>query len=769
MNGIDRPTCCGGNAMDCCADRVEVAGPENTITVGRDPNGVPHVHARGETDAWFGLGWAAARDRLWQMEYDRRRGHGRWAEVVGAGALEADRLARRMRLADAGRADVAAMDAGTAATFGAYADGVNAFAATGDLPPEYAAAGIAWEPWTPADSAIGFKVRHLVMGIWQYKVARAALLGRCGPEAFTVLDPRPLPGMRVTVPPEGRLAEEDGRTLELTERARAEVEAAAPYLGFLSEVEAGSNAWVIGPGRSATGKPLMANDSHRALDVPNVYWQAHLTCDAFTVTGGTFPGIPGFPHFGTNGRVGWAITNASGDAQDLYVESFRTSGDWTEVRTATGWEPVEPRDEVIRVRDAEPYTERCWVSPNGPIVHGDPLAGSGLALRWTATDRPCLQYAVLGRMVRAGGVTELLDAQDGWVDPMNNLVVADVDGHIGYLLRGELPQRESLTGTYLPVPGWLPEHRWTGRVPFAEMPRVEDPEEQIIVTSNNTITADEKPFINHSVNDMHRVERIHELAAGGGHTRDDLEAWQGDTVSVGARAWARLLARRGPYEGAAERARQVIADGDGDLGPDGAAGLVYACFRRVAGRRLLIEAVGEEAAAWLLTSPLPGCAVLARRWFSVMTWPPRPGAALPADAVADGLLAEILAAAWADAEHAAGGDPAKARWGDHLRTAARHTLSPVVGDVFDPPSVYVGGDAETVQNAAYGWDERGPFEITNLSVYRQVLDLAELGGSRWIVPGGVSGRPGDPHYADQLGDWAAHRLRPMYPWSDADG
>ncbi|MEV0068918.1 penicillin acylase family protein [Amycolatopsis sp. NPDC050768] len=719
----------------------------------RDEYGIPSVVAETEDQAWFELGRAAAEDRLWQLEYDRRRARGRWAEVVGEPAVAADRLARRLRLADAADRDLAAMDPATLATFEHYAAGINAHVAEHGAGVEHERGGIGWEPWTPRDSLLMFKIRHVLMGVWQYKIARAVLRATAGAEVAAKLDPRPLPGMRVTVPPLGRV---DDARANLFEQARADVEAAAEHLGFLSESEGGSNAWVLGGSRTASGKPLLVNDSHRALDVPNTYWQAHVRCPEFTVSGATFPGLPGFPHFGHNGRVGWAITNAAADAQDLYVEHFRGE----QVRTAAGWADASVRDEVIHVRDGEDRVERCWLTPNGPVVHGDPASGAALSLRWTATDGACEQFGVLRRMLLAPDVPTLLDAQDGWVDPVNNLLAADNNrhvGHIGYLLRGQLPARDNHAATQLPVPGWEPAHRWRGRVPFGEMPRTEDPPEDLIVTSNNTVTAATHPVVSHAVNDSYRSERIHELAAAAGPaTADDMRAWQGDTTSVAARRWAELLDGRGPFTGDAELARAVIVAGRGDLGPGETTGLVHACFRREVAARVLDAEIGADTRAWLMKCGLPGMPVVLRRWFASLTWP-REGE-WPAERLGDDLLADALAAAWRRVAET-GPRP----WGEVHRTAAKHPLHPVAGSEFDPPAVGIGGDNETIQNGAYGWAPGGRFDITNLSVYRQVLDLADLDASGWVIPGGASGSPGSAHYSDQLISWQRHELVPMHP------
>jgi penicillin amidase len=434
---------------------------------------------------------------------------------------------------------------------------------------------------------------------------------------------------------------------------------------------------------------------------------------------------------------------------------------------APGWEPAPAREERIAVRGGEEHVEVCRLTPNGPVVHGDPASGAALSLRWTATDRPCAQFGVLRRMLLAGDVRTLLDGQEGWVDPLNNLVAADTGGHIGYLLRGELPARDTLAPAQVPVPGWEPRYGWRGRVPFTEMPRVEDPPEGVIVTANNTVTAAERPFVSHSVNDCYRSERIHELAAASRTCEaGDMVSWQGDTVSVAARRWAELLAGRGPYTGAAERARSLLAAGGGDLSATSTVGLVHACFRRALARRLLDRVLGADTRSWLTGSGLPGVPVLLRRWFATLTWPRPDDGVWPAASLGDDLLTEALDAAW---RQACGDADSPPPWGEVHRTAARHTLRAVAGPGLDPPAAGIGGDNETIQNGAYGWKEGTPFDITNLSVYRQVLDLADLDGSGWVIPGGASGRPGDRHYADQLEPWTRHRLVPMRPaWGTGD-
>ncbi|MEP7216327.1 MAG: penicillin acylase family protein, partial [Anaerolineaceae bacterium] len=381
-----------------------VAGADGPISVRRDGYGIAHVTARSARDAWFGQGFVSAEDRLWQMEYDRLRSVGRWSEAAGPTGLAADRVARKLGLEAAARADIAAMSADTRAMFEAYAAGVNALLSSGAaLPPEYGLTGVTPEPWEPWQSVAVFKIRHVLMGLWQSKMALGGLLARVGFETWGGL--HFLPPLKTSL-----ILSPGGPITVLFDHANAEIAAAAEHLGFLSEVEAGSNSWVVSGSRTTTGKPVICNDSHRALDVPNAYWQVNLRCPEFNVAGATFAGFPGFPHFGFNGHVAWNITHTQADYQDLYIERFE-GADGDRYLAKDGWHAAERRSETIKVRGGEPVTIDCWRTAHGPVVHGDPRSGHGIALKYTATAAPTRAFEGLGATVRATSVEELFEAQ----------------------------------------------------------------------------------------------------------------------------------------------------------------------------------------------------------------------------------------------------------------------------------------------------------------------------------------------------------------------
>ncbi len=710
---------------------------------------------RGETaaDAWAGMGYACAQDRLFQLDYDRRRACGRWAEIAGSAALGADVLARRLGLAAAAQRAVAVMSPPVRAAFESYADGVNQAVADGALPLP---ARHAVEPWAAWHSVAAYLVRHVQMGQWQHKLANAVLLARIGTEAFERLETRPAAGSPLAVPPGERLTHPVGVLLD---EAADEL---AGHLGFLSEIEPGSNAWAVSGRRTPHGGAVICNDSHRALDTPNVYWQCRLACPDFDVTGATFPGLPGFPHFGFNGSVAWAITHGDADTQDLYLERFAG----TRYLTPSGWTEAEVRHERIDVRDRAPVTIPVWTTRHGPVVHGHPENGWGLALKWTGTHRPNRGFECLLPMLTAGCVAELAATQDGWVDPVNNLVCADTAGAIAYQCRGELPVRSSDAGRRLPVPGWEDASEWRGTVPFAALPATLDPEAGFVMTANNALTDASEPYISYTFSQPWRAERLRSLLADTGTLGvGELAGMQADTVSLQARGWGRLLSGLGPFaDEDAEAARTLLAGFDGDLALESAQALLYACFLRALAAALYRPVLGAQTWAWMTSGTLAPMMSMIRRWLGNDTWQllggPVPPGTSPSPEAHERVLAAVpgaLAAAWAAAARAGGPNPRRWRWGDLHRAARVH---PLVGPF---PGAAMGGDADTIQAAGYGWRTGDPFTVTTLSVYRQVVDLADPASASYVVPGGASGDPASPHFADQFPLWASHQRIAMRP------
>jgi len=462
-------------------------GIDASIDIFRDGYGIPHVWAQTVHDAFFGQGFATAQDRLWHMDYDRRHAYGRLAEWLGADAVDKDITMRRFGIGTTVERDYQAVDADTRAMLEAYAAGVNAFIDSTDrLPVEYSLLDSAPEPWQALDCFAVYKVRHIMMGVFEGKLWRARLANAIGPEKAAALHFGYPEGHLVIVPPGHEFGGAEMESLASLQESLAAIE-------WLKEhPDSGSNSWLVHGSRTASGKPLLAGDSHRLLDTPNAYYQNHVACPEFDVIGASFPGCPGFPHFGHNAHVAWCVTHAQADYQDLYVERF-AADDASKYEFRGDWKRAEIRNETIAVRNEAPRAIAVTVTDHGPIICGDPAKGFGIAFKYTATTDPYVGFDCLLPMMKAVNVDAMDAAMEKWIDPCNNLLFTDTRGDTAYLHRGRVPIRP-MANAWLPVPGWTGDYEWDGNIPFAEMSRIRNPENGFIVTANNRIPDENYPF-----------------------------------------------------------------------------------------------------------------------------------------------------------------------------------------------------------------------------------------------------------------------------------
>ena len=728
----------------------------SSVELLRDVDGIAHVRARTPEDAAFGQGFASAEDRLWQMEYDRRRAAGTLAEIVGPPAVPSDRFHRRLGLAAASRSDFESLTAETRRFFEAYAAGVNERLSRlhGDeLPPELAVLGATPAPWEAWESVAVFKVRHLLMGTYEVKLWRSALIRNLGVEAAGRLWPS-----------EEELTVVPGEALRLARELASDVAKVADALAEIPEETAASNNLAVHGSRTASGMPIVAGDPHRALDLPNVYWQNHLTCDAFDVIGLSFPGVPGFPHFGHNTTVAWCITHGMADDQDIYLERLRDDGrGGVDYQDVDGWKSATTREQTIAVAgESQPLVITAIETSRGPVVAGDPDLGVGLALRWTALTEPDTTFDTLLPMLSASTVGELDDCMRGWVAPGNNLVSADREGDIAYRFRGRLAVRPPANGWTI-VPGWTGAHEWDRSASYDDQTHVVNPQQGFLVTANNRPSAD-GPYVGNDFAHPARSKRINQLLAEQGEwSVDSIVGVLGDTKSLVAPRFVEgLLAV--PAGHAVERAaQQALREWDGQMDVEAAGATIYAACRaellRVVSASLglsrdrlgavAVSATLQQSARFLWTR----LAFLAGATDRPLTeldggWP-----AAYASALRWGVRA---------LEARFGADVSRWRWGSLHTVRWQHPLVVLRPDLAEvlavPAQVEVGGDGECVRATGVGAPE---LDAVSGPVARYVFDLADWEQSCWIVPHGVSGDARSPHWSDQLERWAAVEMLPM--------
>ena len=747
------------SAIPSLTGSVQLRGLQGTVKVFRDRYGIPHMKAESELDAFFAQGFVTAQDRLWHMEYDRRRGSGRWAEAVGESAVAQDKMMRRFRLEASAKADYQVMDPHTKDVFDAYAAGVNAFITSGDaLPVEYRITRLEPEPWQPWDGLTAYKVRHISMGVFESKVWRARMVREVGPEATGKLFPGFEPGYLMILPP--------GSTSPgpLDEGLKELAEGAAG-LNHLNEMDSGSNSWVLSGAETATGKPILAGDSHRALDTPSAYYQNQVACPEFDVVGLSFPGVPGFPHFGHNGRVSWSVTHTAADYQDLYVERFQDGKYLYKDR----WLDAETHDETIKVRDGTDVHTKVTVTQHGPVIAGYPDQGSGLAFKYTATERASTWPEILWRMLRVENSKELVDSMSGWVDPCNNLLFADIHGNMGYLCRGRIPIRSRVNG-WLPVPGWMGEHEWEGDIPFDELPVSINPPEGYIATANNRPVGDDYPhYIAIDFTPEFRVRLVTEgLKSLHRPTAEDMEQVHAQRVSIPALAYLGVVKQIDPKDAAIKAAKDLLLDWNGEMNANQVQPTIYSAMRDAMLKEVLETNLTEKLAydAWHPADRGLGSFSnrLKARLVAMIEQDDR--SLLPEGDTWPTAVARALSKAVATLSERLGGDMGQWQWERVHQARPKHNLSaafPELAELLDPPAIPSSGDGDTPLQG--GYSPANPATVTSLSVARYSYDPSDWENSLWVVPLGSSGHPGSPHYADQSETWRQVKMIPMgYDW-----
>ncbi|MCH7989102.1 MAG: penicillin acylase family protein [Planctomycetes bacterium] len=717
-------------------DGTTQAAVRESVDIERDEWGIPHIYAENDQDLFFGFGYAMAQDRLFQLDFLRRKGLGRLAEILGPEGLELDTIARTVGLNRIALAEWDRLPEETQNVLTAFSAGINAWMEqTRDtLPIEFSLLDYQPEAWSPIDSlAIETEFRWYLTGRFPVIVIpelakrilgtgslwREFSLGEADDESI--------------MPPGSYSASQSGT--EAVGHSMSE-----PDEGI------GSNNWSVGGQFSADGKPLLASDPHIAFEAVSCWYEVHLCGGSYNVAGMAYAGMPAVM-VGRNENVAWGITNNICSQRDLYQEqtdpehpnSFLYDGQW---------EPARELEEVIRVHDAEPVTRTIRFSRNGPIVDEIlPPPGNetgSVSLKWLGAYQGGWLTALLG-MDRSNDVEEFREALRPWHVPTFSLVFADVAGRIGFQSSGRIPIRKQEERGYRP--GWDPEHQWQGLIPFESMPGVIDPERGWMGTANNRLAPDDFPYLLFGRwSSGHRAERIRNMIEGSEQlTRKNFCDMQHDTLSLRAvRCIPPLIETLNACDD--ERIRsavRILKDWDCRSEADHPGPSLFNVFFIKWAQTVADEHFDEPAAA-LLAKGAEGVAARMLvddqiEWFQNGD---RDQKIISAFNDALDVLTERLGPKMSDWQ-----------WGKLHQMPLKHVLSSRgdLGTLLDHGGGPMKGDMTTVCNTGCGPD----WEAPSGGGYRMVVELSSSPPALWAVDvQSQSGHPGSPHYSDQFADWA---------------
>lgn len=770
-------------------------GVKSSVRIVRDDWGIPHVFAENDDDLFFGFGYATAQDRLFQIDYLRRRALGRLSEVLGPEGLELDLVARTVGLHLIAEQEWESLPEETRRLVVAFAKGINAsIKDCGDkLPIEFDLLGYRPETWRPQDSlAIAGEFRWYLTGRFPVivipELARRALGTGSLYDAFLL----PEADAEAILPAGSYPASRSG-----TQPVGVSIN--DPAEGH------GSNNWVISGAKALAGKPIVASDPHIAFAAVSCWQEVHLCGGSFNVAGMAYAGMPAVM-FGKNENVAWGITNNICSQRDLYQE--RTDPAHPGCFLFDGqWEPGRERVEVIAIKGKGPITKTVRFSRNGPIVDEIlPPAAKGpgpVSLRWLGAS-PCGWLTALVGMDRAKSGEELRRATEPWLLPTFCVVYADVAGQIGYQCTGRIPIRNVWERGYRP--GWDAAHQWAGLIPFEGMPHTVDPPRGWIASANNRVAADDFPYpLSGRWNNGYRALRIRQmLEAKPKFRRDDFVRMQQDSLSLRAvdcvprllrvletatpssSALGKIVVTKNSTSDATggelvesesvyamssddssyaliRRGIEFLSAWDCRMEPDAVAASIFNVFFTLWCERATEERFPEETNP-LLSGAIAGLAAALLKdnvaaWFAADD-----GDADAANCSRETAIIDTFHAALVALQIRLGPDMLNWGWGRLHTLQQKHVLS-ARGDLaqlLDIGGMPVRGDYVTVCNTGLAPDYSAPTGAG----YRLIADLSEPHGGLWAVEAGSqSGHPGSPHYNDQINDWLTARYHyiPLKP------
>lgn len=770
---------------------VSLPGLQKDVIVERDHWGVPHIRGKSVEDMVEAQGYAMAQDRLWQMDLLRRVARGQLSEILGPATLNVDKQFRTLNFARAAERDLGLMDVTSREVFDAYARGVNHFIEQhGDqLPVEFSLLKYKPQPWAPSDSLVisGYMYETLT-DTWEEELDRAKVTERVGGDRakdlfsvdaamdhFVVGDPHAVNdgSERSRMDPDDEDDDDDdddmdpdavlkASALRPAETVGAEgvpdltSALARSIIGFVEDSGReirhglGSNNWVVSGDHTATGKPLLANDTHLELSIPPIWYEIHLSAPGWNVKGLTLPGAP-LVVIGHNDRIAWGFTNNGADVEDLYTETFNPAAS-DEYRVDGKWVKAQVFDEVIHVKGQTDEHLQLVVTRHGPVVRRE--GGKSYALRWTATEPGGLSnvYNWLGKAQNWEEFRSIIKKVWG---PAQNAVYADVEGNIGYVMGARVPIRKKGHGE-IPAPGETDDYEWTGYIPFDQLPQALNPGSGLIVTANARVAGPAyKPYLTDRWEEPYRTARIYDLLHDKHGLRpEDMLKVQTDTYSSPHLFLAEQLSAAAksvaPQDNRAKKLIEGLKDWNGIADADSAEVSFLVELQRSALDVILEPYLGDqtELYRWRSTTFLQ----------KILT--DRPAKWLPPTYQSyDALL--VAAADRAVNKLAEESKSARMEDWPWRRFNSLDMLHPIGREGLLKKLLSITGKPQsgTSYSVRAATNNHGP-------AMRFVANPANWDESILLIPAGQSGQPGSSHYSDQFSYWYEGKCI-LAPFSDA--
>ena len=750
---------------------IKIAGLQQQVKIIRDTWGVPHIYAQNEHDLFFAQGFATAQDRIFQMELWKRAGQGTLSEVLGPAFLQRDIGARLLKYRGDMASEFASYASDAKQIIEAFTEGINAYISSigkpggPALPIEFKYSGFLPTLWTPQDCLTrmaGFPMtRNAAAELAHAELVK--MLGAKKASRFYDFDPPvqldPAPGLNLSGLSSALVRNFVGSDVGIQFPPGSGPSTTADE--WNSE-NWGSNNWVVSGKLTETGRPILANDPHRTVDVvPSLRYLVHLVAPGWNVIGATEAGSPGVEG-GHNERIGFGWTIFGMDQQDLYIEQTDPSNP-LRYKTQSGWDQMRVEKETFHIKGRPDQQVDLKFTRHGPVLWEDAASHRALALRSVLAEPGAAGYLGSLTMDRVKDWQEFEEAVKRWKVPTHNIVYADVNGNIGEHSVGLEPVRKNWTGL-MPEPG-EGRYEWENWIPTSELPHQLNPQRGFIVTANQKMIPENFPYkVGYEWTEPDRSERITELLTKQVEekrkfTLEDMERIQGDVTPLPARTLVQLL--RQTAGDAHDAATQMLLQWNGAMTRESAAAALYELWlnelQNAVAHQLTMAAGGDPSAVGRIIGNMPADMIIRH-----LEHPESEVFGRQPEAARAQLMRDALQRAYIRLGQMEGPDPSKWAWGRIHPVVFHHSLEsiPELKSLVDLGPLPRPGDGSTVNAASYRRGDSN-FYQTGGPTWRQVLDVGAWDNSVMVNAPGESGEPGSPHYSDLLPLWDQGQYIPM--------
>ena len=759
---------------------VIVSGNLNqNVQIQFDENDIPHIKAKTQRDAFYALGFVHATERSWQLEISRRLASGRLSEILGERTVSIDRFLRTLGIKQAAEKQYERYPPEMKQLLQAYAEGVNAGnrALGWALPVEYFLTGSKPGYWSPSDSIAWSLMMALDLGDnWQKELFRLELSQYLTTANIWDVMP-PYPGTSPLTNVDFAKLYRDHDVFK--KKSSTNAQRSERYLANSHDLRVwltdnqeglGSNNWVLNGKKTATGKPLLANDPHLGLSAPSTWFFAHLEAPGLNVIGATLPGIPAVV-LGRTDKIVWGFTNTGPDVQDLYLEKIDPNNP-NQYIGPDGPLSFLAREEIIQIKDKPPLRFVVKQSRHGPIISDSHARIKkiidtdryALALRWTALDTE--NQTLLGGILmnRADSIESFKAALRYHYAPMQTVAIADTQGNIALQVAGVAPRRQVNQGLYgvAPALGWERQYDWTAYIPFEQLPTFTNPDSNWLASANQQILSATNP--NPLTGDWDlpfRYERIVSMIGQKEqHDRASMQAMQGDTLSLAAQPLLDLFKSAGSGDSVQNGVQTAIDAFDGNMKKDSAAALIFNAWVDQL-TRILFSRLGDSFTEEYGRRSFRG-ALLNQiskgnsPWCDIHT--------TPAVENCQDAANEALKRALIDLKDRYGSNPNQWRWGEAHEAVSEHRPFknlPVLSSLFNV-RVPFAGDAFTVNVGRPVLNNpKAPYTANHAPSLRAIYDLSDLEQSLFMFPTGQSGWVQSSRYRNLSNAWTNDQALPL--------